>query len=87
MLKGLPGRFFAPLALSYLLAVFASLAVALTVTPALSLIAFGGRALAPEDPPLQARAKAAYRRLLGRVLVRPQPAGRCRLPGSVSSRS
>ena len=37
-LDGLTGRFFRPLAISYTLAVLASMLVALTVTPALALI-------------------------------------------------
>src|SRR5919201_6954145 len=37
------GAFFRPLALSYALAVLASMLVALTVTPALALILLGGR--------------------------------------------
>ena len=38
MLEGLAGAFFRPLALSYVLAILASLAVALTVTPAMALL-------------------------------------------------
>ena len=41
LLQGLTGAFFQPLALSYTLAIVASLLVALTVTPALALILLG----------------------------------------------
>ena len=41
LMKGLSGSFFQPLVLSYALAVMASLAVALTITPALALILLG----------------------------------------------
>jgi Cu/Ag efflux pump CusA len=41
LLQGLTGAFFRPLALSYTLAIVASLLVALTVTPALALILLG----------------------------------------------
>ena len=42
-LDGLAGSFFRPLALAYVLAIVASLLVALTVTPALSLMLLTGR--------------------------------------------
>src|SRR5256714_11269487 len=52
-LTGLQGSFFAPLALSYILATMASLLVALTVTPAMAsaLLARGTRS--PQEPRLQ----------------------------------
>src|SRR5215471_10639450 len=53
MLTGLQGSFFAPLALSYILAILASLLVALTVTPALSYLVFGQGVRRTEDPRLQ----------------------------------
>jgi CzcA family heavy metal efflux pump len=73
MLSGLQGRFFAPLAASYLLAVLASLGVALSVTPALSLALLGRGLLHEREPRLQTALKGAYRRVLGRVSARPAP--------------
>ena len=52
-MSGVTGRFFAPLGLSYIFAILSSLLVALTVTPALSLIMLGGRELKAGDPPLR----------------------------------
>ncbi len=64
-LTGLQGSFFAPLALSYILAILASLLVALTVTPALSLLFFKQGARKAGDPPLQRWLKGGYLKLLG----------------------
>nr|WP_309141233.1 efflux RND transporter permease subunit [Novosphingobium sp. G106] len=55
-LTGLQGAFFAPLALSFLLAVLASLAVAVTITPALALLLLGKTEPHPE-PTFLFRAK------------------------------
>jgi CzcA family heavy metal efflux pump len=63
-LTGLQGSFFAPLALSYILAIMASLAVALTVTPALSLIFFARGVKDSAEPRLQRGLKSAYRRVI-----------------------
>jgi Cu/Ag efflux pump CusA len=69
-LPGISGAFFRPLALSYILAIMASLFVALTLTPALSLLILPKRynrkenQSAPQDPPLVRRLKPRYARLL-----------------------
>jgi CzcA family heavy metal efflux pump len=68
MLDGLAGAFFRPLATSYLLAVGASLLVALIVTPALSLIFLGRGSLERKEPPLLAPLRRTYRSLLERFL-------------------
>lgn len=63
-LTGVAGRLFRPLALAYIFAILSSLAVALTVTPALASILLGRDSLDPADPPLLARAKRVYSRML-----------------------
>ncbi|MGH8162746.1 MAG: efflux RND transporter permease subunit, partial [Rhodanobacteraceae bacterium] len=72
-LSGVAGRLFAPLGVAYILAVLASLAVALTVTPALSLALLGPRDSEKREPPLMGKLKTAYRSLLLRVENRPRP--------------
>jgi CzcA family heavy metal efflux pump len=71
-MTGVAGRLFAPLGLAYILAIVASLVVALTVTPALcSFLLKEGRV--PEgDPPLVRWLKARYRPLLLRVERHPR---------------
>lgn len=71
-LTGLQGSFFAPLALSYILAIMASLAVALTLTPALSLLFFARGVRDTGEPRLQRWLKAIYRRVLGVLVVWPR---------------
>jgi CzcA family heavy metal efflux pump len=68
-LTGLQGSFFAPLALSYILAIVASLLVALTVTPALAYLVFSKGARKSDEPRLQHWMKGGYRRVL-RVVAR-----------------
>jgi CzcA family heavy metal efflux pump len=63
-ISGLAGSLFAPLGIAYIWAILASLAVALTVTPALSLVLLGGRDLPPQEPPIVHRLKRGYRALL-----------------------
>jgi CzcA family heavy metal efflux pump len=65
-LTGLQGRLFAPLGYAYVLAVMFSLAVALTVTPALSLLLLP-RASGAEGPPLLRFLQSGYERLLRRL--------------------
>jgi Cu/Ag efflux pump CusA len=71
MLDGLAGAFFRPLALSYVLAILASLAVALTVTPALALLLIP-KHLDKQESRLVVGLKARYRRLLSVVVDRPK---------------
>lgn len=72
-LDGLSGSFFRPLAISYVLAVLASLGVALTLTPALSLLLLP-RAVNKQraDPALTRFLKRHYRRALPAFANKPR---------------
>jgi CzcA family heavy metal efflux pump len=74
MLEGLSGSFFRPLAVAYVLAVLASLGVALTLTPALSLLLLPGVASERREPPLTRVLKSWYRRTLPRLVAAPRAA-------------
>ena len=74
-MREISGAFFQPLAVTYVLAVLASMVVALVVTPALSAILLPRVSDAPLDgsaSPLLRGLQAGYDRLLGRVISRPR---------------
>jgi CzcA family heavy metal efflux pump len=70
-LTGLMGSFFQPLALSYTLAVGASMLVAVTLTPAMALILLRKATLDPKPPPLVRWTQRGYDRLLRPIVRRP----------------
>jgi CzcA family heavy metal efflux pump len=73
LLDGLAGAFFRPLALSYVLAIVASLVVALTITPALALLLLP-RHLDRRESRFVGGLKARYRRVLPGFVDRPKAA-------------
>ncbi len=73
-LSGLTGAFFKPLALSYTLATLASLVVALTVTPALTLIMLRNSVIERRESALVRRLQRGYEAFLARVVSRPRRA-------------
>jgi CzcA family heavy metal efflux pump len=74
-LSGLQGKLFAPLGYAYVLSILASLAVALTVTPALSAVLLADRRLPPEETRLLRWSKRAYAGLLAPALDHPRLVG------------
>jgi CzcA family heavy metal efflux pump len=74
LLDGLAGSFFRPLAVSYVLAVLASLAVALTLTPALSLLLLPRASAGEKESPLTGGLKKVYRVALPKIVARPRMA-------------
>jgi CzcA family heavy metal efflux pump len=71
-LGGVAGRLFAPLGLSYILAILVSLLIALTVTPALCYVLLGRGTLDPRDPPAMRWLKPRYAALLMRLAPVPR---------------
>ena len=74
LMEGLSGAFFQPLALSYALAVLASMVIALTVTPALALMLLGAAAIERRESPLVRWLQRRYEVLLARIIRTPRPA-------------
>ncbi|HEX2109797.1 MAG TPA: efflux RND transporter permease subunit, partial [Rubrobacteraceae bacterium] len=66
VMEGRPGAFFEPLALSYVLAVLASMIVALTVAPALSLLLFSRGSVVHRESPILRRLSPRYDGALSR---------------------
>ena len=73
-LDGIAGVFFRPLALAYILAILASLVVALTVTPALSYMLLTGDRGRHREPPLARLLRRAYGVVLPRLIDKPYAA-------------
>src|SRR5439155_26991341 len=74
LMEGLSGSFFRLLALSYTLAVLASMLIALTVTPALALMLLGKAAIERRESPLVRWLQRKYETLLARIIRTPRPA-------------
>jgi len=71
-MSGVAGRIFAPLGVAYILSILASLAVALTLTPALCLLTFDRKGMTEKEPPVMRWLKGRYRSLLIKVEGHPK---------------
>ncbi|MCW2569894.1 MAG: acriflavin resistance protein [Mycobacterium sp.] len=74
LLEGLTGSFFRPLAVSYTLAILASMLVALTVTPALALIMLRRAPVERRESPVVRVLQGGYTTVLARIVERPRRA-------------
>jgi len=70
-IEGVSGGLFQPVAISYALAVLAAMVVALTVTPALSVILLTKTKLEMRESPLASRLQRGYERNLARIVASP----------------
>src|SRR5581483_5575419 len=73
-LEGVSGSFFQPLVISYVLALLASMLVALTITPALCLLLLSRAPLERRESPLLRWLQRGYNAVLGRIIRSPYPA-------------
>ena len=71
-LESLSGAFFRPLALSFTIAILASMVVALTVTPALAYLLLRNAPLRDRYNPVVPWLQKAYRAVLSRIIARPR---------------
>jgi CzcA family heavy metal efflux pump len=72
VMEGRPGAFLEPLALSYALAVAGAMLVALTLTPALSMLLFSRGSAGAGEPALVRRIAGPYSAALSRFMRRPR---------------
>jgi Cu/Ag efflux pump CusA len=70
-IQGVSGGLFQPLAVSYVLAVLAAMVVALTVTPALSVILLSKARLETRESPVVTRLQSGYERNLVKAIASP----------------
>jgi CzcA family heavy metal efflux pump len=73
-LVGVSGSFFQPLVISYVLALLASMLVALTITPALCLLLLSRASLERRESPLLLWLQRGYNAALRRIIRTPYPA-------------
>ena len=73
-MKGLSGAFFQPLAMSYAIAILASLVVALTVTPAMSYILLRNAPLHKREPAILRWLHRVYNSVLAGIVEKPRRA-------------
>jgi CzcA family heavy metal efflux pump len=73
-IEGVSGSFFEPIVRSYALAVAVSMLVALTVTPALSLLLLSGQRAEPSESPLARWTRRRYSSALALVVGKPRAA-------------
>jgi len=72
LLEGVPGAFYQPLAISFALAVLVSMVIALTVTPALSMVVLSNASLDRERSPVTRWLQLGYNAGLARIVRNPK---------------